>query len=235
MKTSETCYMCDREANSREHVPPLCFFPSIKDSLSGKDFRKNLITVPSCDLHNLEKSKDDLYLLHVISLFYKNNPEGQQVFTKRVKKTADNRPYLLGTFFNQFEPVYVNGQPTLAFELDLERFNNGMTCMANAIHFAHYETRWNEALEIFAPSARYSSSVPRREEGNTQLAKVEEFDGGAQKFGENQDIFFYQFIEGELPEHKMLRMVFYQGCVVLAIPLKRKKYVLKKISKLEGE
>ena len=222
--------MCDSESTSREHVPPQCFFPDSESSFSGKDLRKNLITVPSCDLHNSKKSEDDLYLLHVIAFTYQCNPEGLHLFTKPIRKTRESRPYLLKTFFDQFEKVYVNGQPTLAFELDIQRFDNGITCMANAIYFFSFQTKWNEPLEIFAPSARYSSKVPNYNEGNAKLLKAESLDDGSQKFGENQDIFFYQFIEGDLPEHKLLRMVFYQGFVIWAIPLKRKEYVMRKKS-----
>jgi hypothetical protein len=51
-----TCYMCDRDASSREHVPPAAFFPEQKESPDGKDYRRNLITVPSCSKHNYEKT-----------------------------------------------------------------------------------------------------------------------------------------------------------------------------------
>lgn len=46
-----TCYMCDGPAASVEHAPAQCFFP--------KGYRLNLITVPSCLLHNNFISKDD--------------------------------------------------------------------------------------------------------------------------------------------------------------------------------
>jgi hypothetical protein len=225
MSVLKACYMCNREATSREHVPPLCFFPGNKDSLSGKDFRKNLITVPSCKLHNSEKSGDDLYLLHLITVAYQNNPEGLHLFTKRIRETTESRPYLLKTFFGQSEKVLVNGLPTLSIELDMKRFESRMTCMANAIFFFHFKTKWKETLEIFAPSARYSPNLPNSNGGNVHLAQGEVLDDGSHKFGENQDIFFFQFIEGVLPAHRLLRMVFYQGFVVWAIPFKRKEYL----------
>ena len=56
-----TCYMCDEESTSSEHVPPKCLFPEQKDLPEGVDLRKSLITVPSCDLHNSKKSNDDEY------------------------------------------------------------------------------------------------------------------------------------------------------------------------------
>jgi hypothetical protein len=73
MKTSgHQCYFCGQAATSREHVPPLCIFPEAKDSF-GKDHRKNLITVPSCDEHNLKKSKDDEFLMACVTATVGNN------------------------------------------------------------------------------------------------------------------------------------------------------------------
>ena len=54
---TDKCYYCGEPAMSEEHVPPKCLFPEQKDT--GKDYRKNLITVPSCDKHNAGKSCDD--------------------------------------------------------------------------------------------------------------------------------------------------------------------------------
>ena len=53
--------MCDRNAVSSEHVPPKNLFPEQKDV--GKDYRQYLITVPSCEIHNNHKSKDDEFLI----------------------------------------------------------------------------------------------------------------------------------------------------------------------------
>src|SRR5690554_7592949 len=69
------CYMCENDATSREHVPPLCLFPEMKDT-KGINFRKELITVPSCDLHNSKKSDDDEFLMLSLAGLIKNNPVG---------------------------------------------------------------------------------------------------------------------------------------------------------------
>jgi len=44
------CYMCSDPATGVEHVPAKCFFT--------KGQRENLITVPSCELHNNATSKN---------------------------------------------------------------------------------------------------------------------------------------------------------------------------------
>src|SRR5262249_38328640 len=58
-----TCFMCDKPATTKDHIPPLCFFPEQKDIPKGANYRKNLITVPACDEHNSKTSMDDEYLL----------------------------------------------------------------------------------------------------------------------------------------------------------------------------
>lgn len=67
--------MCNSEATTKEHVPPLSLFPEKKDTY-GIDFRKNLITVPSCEIHNSKKSDDDEFLMLSLSGLIKNNPVG---------------------------------------------------------------------------------------------------------------------------------------------------------------
>lgn len=70
MVKKEYCYWCGKLATSKEHVPPKCLFPEFKDTKDVYDnsFRHNLITVPSCDEHNLVKSRDDEYLMTCLAV-----------------------------------------------------------------------------------------------------------------------------------------------------------------------
>ncbi|MEN2394290.1 hypothetical protein [Pseudomonas halotolerans] len=52
------CYHCEGDFTGWEHVPPQSFF--------FKGERGGLITVPSCDLHNQKKSKDDEYIRAIL-------------------------------------------------------------------------------------------------------------------------------------------------------------------------
>jgi hypothetical protein len=74
MENFKTCYMCDSPSTSREHVPPRSLFPEAKDV--GGDYRNNLITVPSCDLHNSGKSRDDEFLMVSLAGIIGNNSIG---------------------------------------------------------------------------------------------------------------------------------------------------------------
>jgi hypothetical protein len=84
--------MCESIATSVEHAPPKCIFPEAKDTLSGEDYRKNLITVPSCDAHNLARSKDDEYLLHVLAASITSNNVGLNQFLTKSRRAFDESP-----------------------------------------------------------------------------------------------------------------------------------------------
>jgi len=85
-KTKKSCYMCNKAGTTKEHVPPKCFFPEKKDIRPEEDYRKNLITAPSCQEHNSGKSDDDSYLLAVIAAHYQNNPLSERHYSKKIKR-----------------------------------------------------------------------------------------------------------------------------------------------------
>ncbi|MBC8440076.1 MAG: hypothetical protein H8D87_10355 [Deltaproteobacteria bacterium] len=89
-----TCYYCEEEANTDEHVPPRAIFPKLKDTPEGLDYRKNLIKVPSCEVHNTEKSKEDEYLLYVLVMSLPSNKIARSQFLTRVRRAIDRRPGL---------------------------------------------------------------------------------------------------------------------------------------------
>ena len=53
------CYFCGGKATTKEHFPPKIFFP---EGVARK-------TVPSCQEHNNDKSKDDTYIFTCIALY----------------------------------------------------------------------------------------------------------------------------------------------------------------------
>ena len=69
------CYACPKSATTKEHVPPLSFFP--------EDQRKNLITVPSCEDHNNSNSKDAEYAQNIVTTMFGVNALGQKLFFHR--------------------------------------------------------------------------------------------------------------------------------------------------------
>jgi len=92
---SDTCYFCGTAATSTEHVPPACLFPEKKDLHDDVNYRKNLITVPSCDEHNSHKSKDDEYIQLILVNGYFDNKAGQDHFNSKTVRAMSRRPAIL--------------------------------------------------------------------------------------------------------------------------------------------
>jgi len=111
------CYRCDAEATSDEHVPPKCLFPEKKD-LPEEDYRKNLITVPSCEAHNTARSHDDEYLFCVLVASYENNPVARQHFETKIIRLLRRKPWFQTTLLKFLTPVLLNGEKTAAFKVD---------------------------------------------------------------------------------------------------------------------
>ena len=213
MTVKETCYMCENDAITREHVPPRCFFP-VK-------YRNQLITVPSCGIHNLEKSKDDEYLRFVILINYENNREAQELFSTKALEGLKRRPHQFSSFIgNNGYLIKVDGKPSMAIAYDIDRYEKAVTCIAKAIHFHHFKMKWDEEIWILPVSAIFSNQHPKYKEQNARLAKLKYGEFDAPKHGENQEIFYYQFLVDVDTNIKRLRMVFYKGFVTYAVSLK---------------
>ena len=209
--------MCNEIATSREHIPPLCFFPEKSNFPYGLDLRRNLITVPSCQEHNLSKSDDDEYLLAVATTHIENNPIAQHLFRTKVLKAMKRRPYLIPAFFKNMFPVRVGGKDTAGFHIDRTRFDRSFDHMSRGVYFHHFGKR------IKFPSALMSYSMadvssPKKDEINIALDEWREFSTNAlanmPKYGENPAVYYYHVLEDDETESVAIRHVFFEGVVV---------------------
>jgi hypothetical protein len=214
----QTCYMCEAKANSREHVPPRCFFPEGKDLPSGRDYRKNLISVPACKEHNLEKSTNDEYLFLVI-LAAGGNLAAQRLFSTKVMRAIRRKQSLLSLITADARPAIYGGLPTMAFAVDGQRFGNAVDRIARAIHFHQYQTKWAEEVAVASPTliAVDHQMAQRTNEFMRALASLSgELLKEQPRFGENPEIFYYQIYRDEPLKRLLVRMVFYENVIVMA-------------------
>ncbi len=217
---ADLCYYCGAPATSREHVPPACIFPEGKDLSDGVNYRKNLITVPSCDTHNSQKSKDDEYLLLILVHGYFNNEAGRDHFNKKVVRALTRRPAMLMALYGNKTPVTVDAVPTVAVDIDRGRFNRALEQACRGLYLFHYGERWPEEIEIHTPvllsmNEPHSDSVNKRV-ANLSKAIVKELDG-SQKRGDNPAIFWYQMLIDKAKRRLLCRMTFYEGFTVFAV------------------
>jgi len=217
--TPQSCYMCGGRATSREHVPPKCFFPGKNELPSSRDYRVRLITVPSCDRHNITKSGDDQYLLMVIISHWQNNSVAYEHFSRNVLRAIARRPALRQVYMREYIPVVVDGRPSAKFTIDRERFDRSVACIASAIHFHHYHEHWSEDIHIESSAlvALNGVNLAQRDAVLKALDIVAAGHLGGQPWrGDNPEIFRYRIHREALRSRLLVEMVFYDGCKVYA-------------------
>lgn len=212
------CYMCERLATSREHVPPRCLFPAKKD-IGTPDCRTSLITVPSCDIHNTQKSRDDEFLMVSLAGIIGNNSIGYlHKFTKvdrALRRTSGRlldravkaqRIYSVELEENRFLKI-VWGTP------DAPRLLRCFDHVARGIFFHHFGTRFDGDVKPYlgyltwpkGNSAEFARFIKHR--AGMDLANK-------QKFGSNPEVFFYQITDTDPFGIRLFHLCFYGGLSV---------------------
>ena len=216
-----SCYACTNLATTREHVPPACLFPEVKDAPGSADLRRNLITVPSCEEHNLRKAGDDEYLLFVLAFNLPANPTAELQLSTKVARAIGRRPALARSILREGErvlviddrtrEVYESGQ----FNLDGARFDRTLDLIARGLYFHHFGTRWEGPLSVTADFIAFPHE-PNAAEISAQAAILalgaEKLFLGARAYGGNRDVFYYQVYEINQLLRCLMRLCFYGGC-----------------------
>lgn len=220
--------MCDKPKTGVEHVPPKCLFPEQKDLPEGVDLRKQLITVPACDEHNISKSQDDAYLLYLLVINLPANETAKNQFFTKIMRSIERNPSLINRFFmaNTHPVVAVDketGQAhhTVAVYVDDARLDSVLDHISRALYFYHFKVKWLEDVRI-QPDFLIASLDPDkcREQnklGEDLAAAADQLFEGREFYGANPDVFKYQILEGDKNAHMLMRLHFYNGCRVSVI------------------
>ncbi|MCT4599136.1 MAG: hypothetical protein N4A50_14810, partial [Vallitalea sp.] len=140
----DICYWCGELATSREHVPPKCLFPENKDvkDIYSQSFRNNLITVPSCDKHNMKKSHDDEYLMACLSGRVGNNGVAYIHNATKVKRARIRNPKIIKV--DKGDILHVKGQqfPVQLITIDNYRLMHSFEAIARGLYFYQYHKRF---------------------------------------------------------------------------------------------
>jgi hypothetical protein len=191
-----TCYMCDGPATGREHIPAQCIFP--KD----KQYRKNLITVPSCDAHNLAKTKEDEYVKFILTFAGGGNDQASGMIPG-VLRSFDHRPHLVEYFMPGLRPVQVAGNETGQFTLDSSRFENWLKSIVRGLYF--HEN--GEKLLCEISGIHWGRVCSENFSINAVLAQLPP----AKYLGANPKVFQYAFDNSKSGKTSMCRLCFYEG------------------------
>lgn len=200
--------MCDSAETSREHAPPSCFFPEAKTI--GRDLRRNLITVPSCDRHNSQKSKDDEFLRSVILMSDKNNDAGKHLFFRKLLRAAARAPHAYKSFFSDKGTVAQGRDRVL--QLDRLRFDRCIDHLARAVIFDAFKIKWLLPISVVSPNffsgIDSDRIVPHQPTGDVvQISRA--FLGNEPIRGENPEVFKYRLRYEEATDCYALAAIFY--------------------------
>ena len=217
---ARACYMCDAPATSVEHVPPRCLFPEQKDLPQGVDLRKQLITVPSCDLHNGSKSDDDEYLLYALSMNIPNNQIAANHFGTKILRAIKQNPAVIARFTAEQIPVVVedtdSGQQheTVAIKVDHQRLKRALEVIGRGLYFHHFHARWNGTVAAY-PHFVLAMTEPNAEklnEPNEKMAAIAKaYFNDLPCFCENPEVFCYQVANCAAESAVIILLRFYQG------------------------
>ena len=213
-----TCYMCESEATSDEHAPPKCIFPERKDTPDGVDYRVNLITVPSCEIHNSSKSQHDEYLLHALSGSYTSSNIGLTQFLTKVQRAFSRAPTKASTFIKRSEPVLLKRTEEDEWEegaqviIEGDRLDIVLDNCARALYFYETGKKFSGAAHVITAFTMY---LHEEVQANitASIAAATDYFGRHERKGANPNVFWYQFEEGE--KSAIFLMRFYSHSEVL--------------------
>lgn len=213
-----TCYMCDRDATTVEHAPPKCLFPEKKDVSSQKDYRKNLITVPSCVVHNTATSREDEYLLYMLSASITSSDVGLNQFLTKVKRAAERSPSLANSMLVSTDPMKIFHEDTqewndaYGIQIQGKRLDLVFIKNAYALYFHEKRKKFDGRVQVVTGFTLYNELSVNSAIASAVTAAEDYFSQHEAK-GDNPEIFFYKFEEGS--NSAILLMNFYGTSKVL--------------------
>lgn len=197
-----SCFMCGRVATSVEHAPPRCISPELKDTKERKDYRRNLITVPACDEHNSQKSKDDEYLLFVLAGSYTSSDVGLTQFTTKVRRAFERQKAKAEDFTRRSEPVLLRRVEQAEWEDGLQviiqghRIDTVLEHCARALYFFETGKKFLGPAAVLTNFTMYLDKAMQNKVTGAFKA-TEAFFSSRPARGENPDVFWYKYEESE--------------------------------------
>ena len=213
--------MCDQPATSDEHAPPKCLFPEQKDLPPNTDYRKNLIKVPSCDIHNTAKSKDDEYLLYILPASAGSNNVGLNQFLSKVQRAIKRNPNLAKNLTET--PVAVSIQNTetnvwsnsVALKIDICRIQDSLEKTARAIYFHHTGKKHLGNVSIVGNFTLNLEDISLNTRTQELFFMAEPILFNQTLYGENPEVFTFKIASFE--KITLLELLFYGTNKALAV------------------
>lgn len=205
--SGDTCYACDQPATTKEHAPPKSFFPE------GR--RLNLITVPSCSVHNCDNSPDVEYVRNAVVSLAGLNETGELLIDK-AKRSFDHSPALFERTFRSFV-VHSREEQVGTYKFDLKRLDKVMRAVVQALHYRDQGQKWGPWL-VFVPSLGSESSlIHKTADGSENLRDLLSRIPYVDRFTAEPEVFTYG--SHALDWGWVYQLTFYGGFVVNVLML----------------
>lgn len=204
----DICYFCGLPATSKEHVPPKSFFPK----KGNKDYRRNLIKVPSCDLHNSDKSKDDEYVRALLVGVSKtiNSSKNKDLISLRdsvIRSMTRNPSIIQLVLRNPTPPIRLGTGAEIPekvlVDYDIERVKNIFESISKGIYFHHKRSTWTGQVEVIPHFLISEKADPDERRPIEELSSLIQEKHSS---GDNKDIFYYElssFHPESHPQHSI--------------------------------
>ncbi len=222
-----TCYMCEQQATSKEHVPPQCLFPEAKDVETGENYRYNLMTVPSCEIHNSKKSGHDEFLMYVLVAELMANEVATTPMLNKIKRAVERNPSLANRIFSGAKEVTLESKDgpisSLEVSLDLEMLNESLDHIARGLFYFQTKQPWMKKIVVIPDFVYWlegeNAGVGQAE--NPELGiLVKKLLVSQDSQGENPTVFSYKFTKcEEIPFHAIAQAEFYENSVITILYL----------------
>lgn len=215
------CYFCGEPSTSVEHAPAKSFFP--------RGNREQLITVPSCTVHNEATSLDDEYVRNVIAMMIGNNGHALNHFLTTCIRSLKRSPALTKrttgvnrrVFLENIKNVGTGLQPSYMFQIERERIELVLRKISYALFYHKYGRPWEREL-LIGTEFLVTPDVQQDEIGELiRSAKSDPEYMEPVYEGTNPEIFKYAFLPTEEDNdfEQILQMKFYEGFEAWAIPV----------------
>lgn len=190
------CYWCGKQATSMEHIPPKCLFPEKKDveAILNKSYRNNLITVPSCDEHNLRKSHNDEYLMVHLASVVGNNSLAYLHTQTKVKRSLEYNRNLIDI---ERKGIIANRSsifPVLIVNADSSKLIHSFESIARGLYYHEFHKVFKGKVTIISTLLKHpeypDASVFIDE--SLHLIKREQKYWLSEVKGNNPEVFTYQ-------------------------------------------
>jgi hypothetical protein len=212
--------MCDAPATSREHAPPQCLFPELKEV--GRDLRRGLITVPSCDAHNGAKSKDDEFMRAMILMTAAHTSEAaKNLFMGKLLRAVKRKPGAHQAFFEERGTL---GQGQSVLRIDRPRFDRCLDHLVRALAFDAFKIKWTLPIVVVSPNFVSATGENRIGPHVPSLEAVRisrEWLGGEPIQGENPEVFKYRLKHDAAAQTLAFAAIFYEFFEVYAFSSSR--------------